>query len=417
MTRFIIVLFYLIVVTILSVTCRTQKTELDSQENIRTWQNIRAFFSKINTLPGRSEKILENARNSRRLQDRVPDYVPFPCDVKGGRSPVVPNSVHKLRPGDIDLIGSLGDSLTAGFGIFATKIVELLTENRGVSATGGGQGSWREYLTIPNILKEFNPNLIGYAVSDSLSFQSGSKFNIAESGAISGDMPFMTEQLIRRIKNDSRVDIEKHWKLISLMIGANDFCSEMCYLPSPWSIVKNHREDLLETLRIIRDNLPRTLVNIIPPPHLKTLFDIKNKPPICEITNSFSCPCIFGLRWRNQHDVFYKIMTRFQNIEEEIAQYTEFQRNDFAVIVQPFTTNLSFPIGKDGNFDLSYLSADCFHISQKANARCTNAIWNNMFLPPDEKIRDWDDLFKNFACPTAKRPFIATWQNSQRNYY
>lgn len=72
---------------------------------------------------------------------------------KGGRSPVVPNSVHKLRPGDIDLIGSLGDSLTAGFGIFATKIVELLTENRGVSATGGGQGSWREYLTIPNILK------------------------------------------------------------------------------------------------------------------------------------------------------------------------------------------------------------------------------------------------------------------------
>lgn len=94
------------------------------------------------------------------------------------------------------------------------------------------------------------------------------------------------------------------------MIGANDFCSEMCYLPSPWSIVKNHREDLLETLRIIRDNLPRTLVNIIPPPHLKTLFDIKNKPPICEITNSFSCPCIFGLRWRNQHDVFYKIMTR-----------------------------------------------------------------------------------------------------------
>lgn len=61
--------------------------------------------------------------------------------------------------------------------------------------------------------QEFNPNLIGYAVSDSLSFQSGSKFNIAESGAISGDMPFMTEQLIRRIKNDSRVDIQKHWKV------------------------------------------------------------------------------------------------------------------------------------------------------------------------------------------------------------
>lgn len=39
-----------------------------------------------------------------------------------------------------------------------------------------------------------------------------------------------------------------------------------------------------------------------------------------------------------------------------------------------------------------------------------------MFLPPDEKIRDWDELFKNFACPTTKKPYIATWQNSQKKF-
>lgn len=70
-----------------------------------------------------------------------------------GRSVEVPKSVHQLRPGDIDVIGAMGDSLTAGIGIFATSLLHLAIENRGVVASGGGQGTWREFLTLPNILK------------------------------------------------------------------------------------------------------------------------------------------------------------------------------------------------------------------------------------------------------------------------
>ena len=69
------------------------------------------------------------------------------------RSPVVPTSVHKLRPGDIDVIAAMGDSLTAGVGAFATNIIHILSESRGVSFSGGGEGTWRQYLTIPNIIK------------------------------------------------------------------------------------------------------------------------------------------------------------------------------------------------------------------------------------------------------------------------
>jgi len=47
----------------------------------------------------------------------------------------------------------MGDSLTAGAGVFANSIFHILVENRGVTATGGGQGTWREYLTLPNIIK------------------------------------------------------------------------------------------------------------------------------------------------------------------------------------------------------------------------------------------------------------------------
>ena len=47
----------------------------------------------------------------------------------------------------------MGDSLTAGAGIFATNLLELPIENRGASASIGGQGTWRTYLTLPNIFK------------------------------------------------------------------------------------------------------------------------------------------------------------------------------------------------------------------------------------------------------------------------
>lgn len=34
------------------------------------------------------------------LQTRVPDNIPFPCNVKGHRSKRIPSSVHQLRPGN-----------------------------------------------------------------------------------------------------------------------------------------------------------------------------------------------------------------------------------------------------------------------------------------------------------------------------
>lgn len=65
----------------------------------------------------------------------------------------MPISVHKLRPGDIDIYAALGDSLTAGSGALGTKLFHLLIDNRGVSFLGGGEKTWREYLTVANILK------------------------------------------------------------------------------------------------------------------------------------------------------------------------------------------------------------------------------------------------------------------------
>ena len=70
-----------------------------------------------------------------------------------GRSSNVPESVHHLRPGDIDVIAAMGDSLTIGAAVTSIYTLELNIENRGIVGSIGGQGNWRQYLTLPNILK------------------------------------------------------------------------------------------------------------------------------------------------------------------------------------------------------------------------------------------------------------------------
>ena len=64
----------------------------------------------------------------------------FPCALahtSGRRSANRPTSVHKLRPGDIQVIASMGDSLSAGLGALARSEFTLLVENRGVAWSGG----------------------------------------------------------------------------------------------------------------------------------------------------------------------------------------------------------------------------------------------------------------------------------------
>lgn len=76
-----------------------------------------------------------------RKQKPYSPYMPFPCanatDRGVGRSPYPPNSVHKLRPGDIDVIGAMGDSLIAGNGAMEEYALGTMIEYRGISWCAG----------------------------------------------------------------------------------------------------------------------------------------------------------------------------------------------------------------------------------------------------------------------------------------
>lgn len=147
---------------------------------------------------------------------------------------------------------------------------------------------------------------------------------------------------------------------------------------------------------------------------MKIIRYLRGKPLECESSHHFECPCVFGLK--NQHNVprYFKIMEQWQDIDDKVANMDEFHREDFTVIAQPFLKNVEFPRKSNGNHDFTYMSLDCFHLSQKGYARASNALWNNMFESYGNKSTNWKDEFSEFKCPTEEKPFIVTKQNTSR---
>lgn len=363
----------------------------------------KSLYSYLKT-QNHSPRNIRNLQEKKAFQEEFPQSFQFPCNVSKVKTSSNPKSVHELRPSDIKIIGALGDSLSAGNGLTAYNLVGVLLEDRGRSFPIGGEKTWRQFLTVPNILKEFNPNLIGYSLGTSLTIEWNSQFNVAEAGAISSDMPYMSGVLIKRIKNDKRINWEKDWKLITIFIGCNDFCAELCAAKDPTMNLEQHRKDLLNALRNLRDNLPNTIVNVIPPPNLQVLLHLDNKPSHCDFTHSFECECLFQTRYLPQRQLYIDIMSKWQRVDLEVANAKEFDLDNFTVVAQPFFLNYTFPMNEKGEKDLSYLAYDCFHFSQKGQAKVALDYWNNILEPVGKKSMDGSKFFEKFNCPSKDQP-------------
>lgn len=127
----------------------------------------------------------------------------------------------------------------------------------------GGQGTWREFLTLPNILKEFNPNLTGYSTGTGEFLSPHSQLNVAFPVSADADALKEAKVLVNRMKKDKRINIKEDWKMITLFFGANDICSAQCY--DKWgSTARMHLKKLMVALDYLQSKLPRTFVNLIP---------------------------------------------------------------------------------------------------------------------------------------------------------
>jgi phospholipase B1 len=296
------------------------------------------------------------------------DYTPFRsqhfsfnCD--SDKSPQTPTSVHALRPGDVQVVGAMGDSITAACGAGASTILGLALEYRGRSWSIGGMDDLRKIVTLPNVLKTFNPNLKGFntAGDTTVVLSSGAGFNTAISGSIARGMPKQAKTLVERMKASKNIDFENDWKVVTLFVSGNDLCAS-CLAPnflSPDNFV-THIRDALDHLHV---NMPRTLVNLVQAVNITDIKDM-NKG-LCAPIHRLICDC--GAYPSENSNINDFISAYHEGTRKLVESGRYDTKDDFTVVVQPFLEEFVPPRKPDGKIDFSYLAPDCFHFSTKGH--------------------------------------------------
>jgi len=332
----------------------------------------------------------------------------FRCDsMRPSREP--PTSVHMLRPADVNVIGALGDSLTAGNGARARTILGVLQEDRGRVFSIGGDRSYPDQTTLPKFVESYNSNLYGSSEDTSGRFNDKSGLNVGEPGDEANNMPEQARMLIDRMRADSNVDYFNDWKLVTLFIGGNDLCTYCTdyefYSP------EQHRTFIQTALDMLHDEMPRALVNILPIFDMQHISDLGNGFS-CALVHRSVCPCKpqdpEEIREVSEYSLAYQDV-----VEDLIASGRYDTKTDFTVVVQPMFKKTTPPVLDNRNYDYSYWAPDCFHFSAKGHNTAGYNLWNNMLEPVGGKREEWDPTLTEFLCTTEQQPFIATNLNSR----
>ncbi|XP_068574153.1 phospholipase B1, membrane-associated-like isoform X2 [Cebidichthys violaceus] len=334
----------------------------------------------------------------------------FSC-VNTAPSNSVPTSAHRLRPADIKVVAAVGDSLTAGFGAKAENLLQLRTEYRGVAWSIGGDKTLETVTTLPNILKKFNPKIKGVSKGQGTRHTG---FNMAVSGAKIAGIPGQVRRLIDTMKNDSTVDFENDWKLVTLFIGGNDLC-QYCNDRASLS-PQNYSLHLMTSLDMLYKEVPRAIVNVVEILEIEGLRRLKKDSLGCNVLQKLVCPCFLLPGEDSPELAEVKRINRDVQVETEKLVYGSRyeEREDFAVVVQPFFRNTIVPLNAEGRPDTTYFSEDCFHFSERGQADMAAALWNNMLEPVGKKqmYNNFRNNRNNIKCPTEEHPFILTKVNS-----
>ncbi|XP_013883172.1 phospholipase B1, membrane-associated-like [Austrofundulus limnaeus] len=140
--------------------------------------------NEVGIPPNTTEAVDET--NPKKAQTEEKRHPLFQCPDMSP-SPSVPTSVEFVKPADVKVIAALGDSWTTAFGANASSVFGLALEFRHLSWSIGGHRTCQDVITLPNILKLFNPDLIGASSGMSNAFR---KTHIKDAGfnlAVTGD--------------------------------------------------------------------------------------------------------------------------------------------------------------------------------------------------------------------------------------
>jgi phospholipase B1 len=304
---------------------------------------------------------------------------------------------------------SLGDSITAGFGIMGTQ--GDMNEFRGKSWNIGGD---QNATTLANFLRHYTPDIQGFSLGEHVvevcygvlcpPFQYHPKQDVldsAQSGAMVSDLVnHEFDYLLKMLKSNPSINFKEDWKVLSILIGANDLCASCTFIDKGFLDPDDFEAHLSAVLENVRTNIPRVFVNVVEMFNLSQVYDLSLKTNRCaEIHRDLwiECDCIFksdAAKTRAEVDEYVQAYNaRSRGLA---AYYQAFGDPQFMVVAQPFMRNTAL---KDQPTDI-LSTLDCFHPSLIAHEALATALWNNMLTPAASK-KTVMNITDTPLCPTA----------------
>eukprot|EP00731_Ephydatia_muelleri_P038256 Em0695g2a len=342
--------------------------------------------------------------NTSDIQSVKPVPIPFSCEPY---SLAPAQTVNELTPADIKVVAAIGDSLTAAMGARACTVLTDLIEYRGVSWSIGGDDDISISGTMPNIIKKYNPGVVGYAIKTGSEDSANARFDQAVSGAKATDLwESQISALLQRMQQDTSVNMQTDWKIITVFVGGNDLC-DFCEDQATYSAA-NYAAHIKNVLDLIKANFPRTFVNLV---HTLDVTEVgKLRGLWCDLVHSFVCKC--GTTGSEADVAMTKqAATDYRTALEDLINTGRYEADDFTVVIQPFSMGMTPPLNTDGEPDKSYFAPDCFHFSTKGHKEMAVGLWNNMVQPLGHKAQTWIPG-EALQCPSPSAPYFYTKSNS-----
>ncbi|KAK3742226.1 hypothetical protein QZH41_008994, partial [Actinostola sp. cb2023] len=270
--------------------------------------------------------------------------------------------------------------------------MDFFTDYRGMSWSIGGERHLNDTTTLPNILREFSPQLNGFSTETSMS-----DLNKANSSAPSGDLEDQVRSLILEMKNNKVKDIEyqNDWKVLTIWTGMVDLC-HICQDPEKFSS-GNFIKNVMHSLNILKKEVPRLYVNMVPPLDVSILHGLFNRNPTCQILEWNACPCA-ATQDKESRNRVSKAAKKYMSLLEELVNSGIYNVTDqFTVVIQPFVNK--GPINKNGQLAEDLFGPDCLHFNVKGHAAAAVALWNSMLEPLHIKSTDWN-VDQKLSCPS-----------------
>ncbi|KAF8361312.1 hypothetical protein PRIPAC_88235 [Pristionchus pacificus] len=317
-------------------------------------------------------------------------------------SPGGPKDVHHLRPSDIRVVAAIGDSLTAGREALTNATIDFGTEYRGIAFDAGADESLTTRTTIPNILSRFSSSIIGGSHGTRkgrIAIDRGdpsSDFNVAISGSFSSDL---MDQ--KRLRASKAINFEEDWKLITIFAGSNDLCkygidNTTDYSPEAFVSRVN------ETLTFIKEKIPRSFINLMPPFNVFVLNGTHESAPFCEQFHHIACPSLFTLTPEEGSALF-------KGYTEGLADLPkQFNDEPFAVTVNGALNMQRLP-QIWGTPHYALLAVDCFHFSGFTHDVAAKLVWQNLIKPENARgdANDFANLqLQTVGCPSEVCPYL-----------